>query len=444
MYKKISAVLFPIMTVLLVVATVWGYQQHTKKEAMLIKAENHYQRVFHDLAYHVDKIHSELGKTLVVSSSSQAMHRKGLMNIWALASEAQNELNQLPLAMLPVKKTEQLISRVGKSTYYAAQSDLRNQSITDKEVKTLTALYKQSGEMAQHLQQLEAEVLKNPLKWIEVESAMSKGDQFQATTLTTGFQTLDKKVSDYDQLDWGSSIESMYDISPSEMKYGMPYSEQQIKQKVQKLIGVQAKNMQVQKNGKKEEWQTYSVTIDEDPKRQLSLDFTNKGGQLIMYRDNREIGNKKISSEVAVNKTKRFLESRGYKNMKVIRYNEHDNMSTVICLPEQNGILLWPQKIVVQLALDNGDVIGLQANDYVYENKNRPTLFQKPKISMAEARKKLNPAFQVLHMRRVIFKNELNQEVRCYEFIGLFNGVKYRICVNDNNGTEECVEEIRQ
>ncbi len=54
MYKRLSAVLFPIVTLLMIGAFVWGYQENQEKNSILIKAENQYQRAFHNLSYHMD------------------------------------------------------------------------------------------------------------------------------------------------------------------------------------------------------------------------------------------------------------------------------------------------------------------------------------------------------------------------------------------------------
>ena len=81
MYKRLSAILFPVTAVLLIGALVWGYQENQEKNSILIKAENQYQRAFHDLSYHVDKLHTELGNTLAVNSASTGAQRKGLVKI---------------------------------------------------------------------------------------------------------------------------------------------------------------------------------------------------------------------------------------------------------------------------------------------------------------------------------------------------------------------------
>ncbi|WP_338130385.1 hypothetical protein [Cohnella ginsengisoli] len=106
MYKRLSAVMFPLCALLFAGAVFWGYQEHQEKNAVLIKAENQYQRAFHDLTNHMGSLQDQLGKTLAVNSASYRMQRKGLVNVWRLTSQAQNEVNQLPLTLLPFNQAE--------------------------------------------------------------------------------------------------------------------------------------------------------------------------------------------------------------------------------------------------------------------------------------------------------------------------------------------------
>jgi len=112
MYARLSSIMFPIAALLFVGAIVWGYQEHQEKNSVLIKAENQYQRAFHDLSHHMGRLHDQLGETLAVSSASQGMQRKGLVNVWRLSSQAQNEINQLPLALLPFNKAGEFLNKL--------------------------------------------------------------------------------------------------------------------------------------------------------------------------------------------------------------------------------------------------------------------------------------------------------------------------------------------
>jgi spore germination protein len=170
MYKRLSSVMFPIFAVLLIGALVWGYQENQEKNAILIKAENQYQRAFHDLSFHMDKLHSEIGNTLAVHATSQGMHRKGLMNVWRLTSEAQNEINQLPLTMLPFSETEEFLSRISNFAYQASMRDLTNEPLSEKEMGNLKKLYANSSEITKNLQNVQQKVISDRLRWMEAES----------------------------------------------------------------------------------------------------------------------------------------------------------------------------------------------------------------------------------------------------------------------------------
>ncbi len=71
--------------------------------------------------------------------------------------------------------------------------------------------------------------------------------------------------------------------------------------------------------------------------------------------------------------------------------------------------------------MDNGEAVGLQANDYIYEHHKRN--IPKPKIMSAEARRlRSDPDFKTKSERMALIKNDEGNEVLCYEFIGRING----------------------
>lgn len=55
----------------------------------------------------------------------------------------------------------------------------------------------------------------------------------------------------------------------------------------------------------------------------------------------------------------------------------------------------------------------------------------------------LNPDMDVMYDRMSLIKNDLSEEVLCYEFGGKINGGAYRVYINADNGTEEQIEEMK-
>lgn len=444
MYKRLSAVMFPLTALLLIGALVWGYQENQEKNAILIKAENQYQRAFHDLSYHMERLHGELGNTLAVNSASNGMHRKGLVNVWRLTSEAQNEINQLPLTLLPFSKTEEFLSKISNFSYKAGIRDFTKKPLTDGELSNLKALYKSSGEISKDLQEVQNKVIGNRLRWMDVESALATEEKAEDNTIIDGFKTVDKRVGAYPELDWGPSVASIYDKRSVKMLGGTPVTPEDIKRKAIKFADAgQNAKVDVIENGKNTEWPSYTATVSgTNNNHVISMDFTKNGGLLISYYDNREVGPAKISIQEAATKAEQFLKKKGYPNMTAVSADRYDNVGNLTFVTKQDDVLIYPEKMTIRMGLDTGTAIGFEAGEYVNEHKDNRKI-PKPKLRLAEARKFLNSDFKEQYNRLAWIKNDDSVEVLTYEFGGAINGTNYRIYINAEDGIEESVEEIR-
>ncbi|MNP51725.1 Sporulation protein YpeB [compost metagenome] len=141
-------------------------------------------------------------------------------------------------------------------------------------------------------------------------------------------------------------------------------------------------------------------------------------------------------------KVDKFLNNKGYRDMTAIMFDEYGNMGTFTYVRKQDGVLIYPEKMTVRVGLDNGEVTGFQASDYVYEHREDRAV-PKGKLSLQEARKMLNNEFKEDYSRKALIEDEFSKEVLCYEFGGNVNGSSYRIYINADNGSEVSVEEVR-
>src|SRR5699024_7330303 len=133
-----------ILTILLIGFGVWGYKEHQEKQALLIQAENNYQRAFHNLTYQMDVLNEKIGSSLAMNS--QKSLSPTLADVWRITSEARGELGQLPLSIMPFNKTEEFLATIGNFTYRTAVRNLDNQPLSDDEYTFLNQLYEKSKE----------------------------------------------------------------------------------------------------------------------------------------------------------------------------------------------------------------------------------------------------------------------------------------------------------
>lgn len=443
MYTRLSAVLFPVFAVLLAGTAFWGYREHQEKNSLLIKAENQYQRAFHELNAHIGQLHEQLGNTLAVNASSHDFQRKGLINIWRITSQAQSEINQLPLTLLPFNRTEEFLSRIANFSYKTAIRDLSKQPLSEQEVATLKTLYESAGTIARDLQSVQEKVLADNLRWMDVELALATEESPRDNAIIDGFKTVDGKVSQYETIDWGRPVAAMYRKRTVDILSGEPVTADDVRRKAAKLLGLDDPSaVQVTENARGTEYAVYSATVDKGDGVKIQMDFTTRGGELIWFMNPREIGGgRSVGLGEAEQAALAFLKERGYPEMRAIAADPYDNAVNLTFAPVRNGAVIYPQKLTVKVALDRGEVVGLQAADYVYEQRERK--LPKPALSEAEARKRLNPGFAVERSQLAVIRNDLDEEVLCHEFAGRINGGRYKIYINATSGIEEKIERYR-
>src|SRR5699024_5699691 len=110
----IRSILIAVLSIGIVGLGYWGYKEHEEKNALLIHAENNYQRSFHELSYHMDLLHDKIGTSLAMNSGARLSPQ--FVDIWRLTSEALTNVGQLPLTLLPFNKTEEFLSQIGDFT----------------------------------------------------------------------------------------------------------------------------------------------------------------------------------------------------------------------------------------------------------------------------------------------------------------------------------------
>lgn len=442
MYKRFSAVMFPIVTLLFIGTALWGYQEYQAKNAIQIQAENQYQRAFHDLTYHVDMLQDELGRTLAVHAASKDMHRKNLVNIWRLTGEAQSELNQLPLSAMPSDKTEEFLSRISNLAYRTSLRDMTKEPLTEDEIKTLKTLHTNSKEIATDLQKIQQQVMSDGLRWMDVASM--KDDRSGAEQpILQGFDGVNTKVGAYSEVNWGPTVANIFSRRTVKMLTGKEVSEEEIMKKAVKLMKPhEVEPAKLTKNGNKTDYQTYTVRAQhKNGEGEISIDFT-KQGVVLSYMDSRPVDKSSITVAEAKDNAAGFIKRHEFEEMKPVRTRNSGHIETITFVPVKEQVLIYPMQVQIKVALDTGDIVGVQAADYVYGANEVKDVSIKPKLTKQQALERVNSDLKVSYERLAVVKNEVMQSVLCYEIGGTMGKQSYRVYINADTGAEEMVESI--
>lgn len=437
-----------IVIVLLVIVVggtaFWGYQEHKEKNAVLINAENTYQRAFHDLSYQVDLLHDKIGSTLAMNS--QHSLSPALTDVWRITSEAQSDVGQLPLTLLPFNKTEEFLSKIADFSYQTAVRDLEKEPLNDKEYSTLNSLYTQAGDIQGELRKVQYLVLKNNLRWMDVELALATGKENQDNTIIDGFKTVEKKVAGYGETN--EMNPTFTTVEQKDKTYrsldGKVLTKKEAASVAQAYANIKDGNLKVnvEENGKGSDYGFYSVSLlDKDTETEVNMDMTKKGGYPIWYINNRDVKKTNIDLNQAYTKASEFLKNHDFSSLELFESAQYGHIGLFNFVSSVNGVRIYPDSVKVKVALDDGSIIGFSADEFLKANKIRE--IETAKITENEAREKINSNVKIMEQGKALILNDLGEEVLCYEFLGTIKDDTYRIFINADNGREEKVEKLK-
>ena len=155
----------------------------------------------------------------------------------------------------------------------------------------------------------------------------------------------------------------------------------------------------------------------------------------MLFRSDRDVSEVKIYDNDAIEKGKTFLDKLGYKNMKETYSLRQSNIVTINYAFEENDILMYPDLIKVKVALDNGDILGVEAFGYLNVHTKRNDLV--PGITSEKAKEKLNKDLQIENERLAVIPLNNDKEVFCYEFKGKLEDREFLVYINAKTGEEE-------
>ncbi|MDQ0337766.1 spore germination protein [Caldalkalibacillus uzonensis] len=439
---KIAFVL--LLTVALAGTAYWGYQEHQDKNSVLIKAENNYQRAFHDLNNNLSNLEDELGKALAMNSRD--LLAPCMANIWRLAYSAQSNLGQLPLTLTPFHKTDQFLAKIADFTYDIGMRDLAAEPLTDKEWKRLKNLHAQAHEVQKELRNLQSKVISQNLRWMDVELAVASENTELSKDILDGIETLNKQVEGYIETEWGAEEPKYTEIQSQKGKLikGQEISKNEALKKVQAFLGLKGDlDAKVEEAGGREV-ETYKLRFDH-PERDstVTVDVSKKGGHILWFLDSRDIEQTEIGLYDAQQKALDFLEQRDITSMVAVESDQYDNVGIFDFVRVEDEIRIYPDLIRVKVALDNGDIIGYEALGYVL-NHQADYHISEPKITLEEAKKNVNGNLKVMEEHLSVVELDAGEYQLCYELLGTIENETYRIFINAENGREEKVEKMKR
>ncbi len=413
----------PVVVLLVLLALgvgYWGSTHYSARRNLEVTIANRYQSSFYSLVDNVEKLEVGLAKTLIANGMPENVRH--LSTIWQEAMTAQANLSQLPLGQDTLMTTSKFLTQAGDYAYMLMRNHTLGKPLTAKDRDQLRNLRQQATLLSQNLHEVQAAAAQGRLRWVEIErEAEKKLPEGTKSIAKESFIKINDGIEKFPTLIYdGPFSDHVEDKQPKGLT-GSNLDEDKARDRALAFLpGPLKEGTMLQKHSDiKGKIPGYTFVVRPQGARgiEATIDVSRKGGHILSMINYRDIKEARLELEEAGAKATAFLASKGFKNMVPTYATRSDNMAVIPFAPEINDVIIYPDLIKVNVALDNGEIVGYEALGYIMSHHTRKIV--KPKVSEEEARAAVSPELHITSTRLAIIPRENTQEVLCYEFKGL-------------------------
>ena len=430
-----------VICVLLIIVAILGIILYKKQREYRQASESSYNMAFYELVNYVQNVETYLAKSLI--STTPEHGAETLTNVWREANLAQAYLSRLPIESQELENTERFLNQVSDYSYSLSRKNIYNENLTQEDLKNLKDLHGYSQELENTLNQLSEDLNSGRFEWGELTKKGTIAFAQQVDNISKeSFSNLEENFHEYSGLIYDGAFSEHLTKQEKKGLTGENISEEQAVQIAKQFIGEeQIKEISSLGLSENATIPVYDFSIKNTNEQNANLSISQKGGHVVYYNSNREVEVEAISQEEANEKGKQFLTSKGFTNMKETYYLKQEGIVTINYAYSQDGVIIYPDLIKVKVALDNGEVLGIETSGYLnnHEERNLPEI----KISKDEAKKTLNKDLQIESEGLAIIPTEWQSEIYCYEFKGKVDDSEFLVYINCENGREEDILVIK-
>lgn len=433
MKNKELLIIIGVLVIALISLGIYAYKQKTVQTQTL---ENQYNMAFYEVVDYVQNVETYLAKAQI--STTPEHGAQTLTQVWREANLASAYLSQLPVSTEKLSQTVKFLNQVSDYSYTLSRKNIYNEPLTEEELENIKQLHDYSIELKNTLNQLATDMQDGRISWQELTKTNNLKYAQQVSNISKeSFSNLGESFQKYEGLIYDGAYSEHITTKEKTGLTGEEIDEEKAKQKATEFFGKEKieeiNNVGYIENG---DIPVYEFNIKvKNTENYANIAIAKKGGHVVLMNYNREIASENISQEEADNIGKKFLEEKGFKNMKETYYLKEEGIVTINYAYEQEKVTIYPDLIKLKIALDNGEILGIETSGYL--NSHRERNIGEIKITQEQAKETINKKLEILSEGLAIIPTEWATEILCYEFKGKIEETEFLVYINAENGREE-------
>lgn len=414
---------------------------YAKQEELVRTTENGYNMAFYELVDYVKNVESYLAKAQI--STSPEHSAETLTYLWREANLAQSYLSMLPIESQELENTEKFLNQVSDYSFALSRKNIYNEKLTEEDFKNLKDLHTYSVELTNTLIQLAADIESDRITWKDLSNNKDVQMAQQVDNISKeSFNNMEENLHQYSGLIYDGAFSEHMLNSNKKGLIGDDIDEEKAKQKGEEYIGKEnIKNMQSYGLSQNANIEAFNFVVQTEKNDNINIAITKKGGHLLYMNANRDVNAEMLQYDQVNEIGKKYLADKGFPSMKETYYIKQDGVITINYAYEQDGVVMYPDLIKLKVALDDGEILGVETTGYLNNHEQRD--LSNIKITKEQAKEKINNTLEILSEGLAVIPTKWQTEVLCYEFKGKIDGTEFLVYINAENGREQDILVIK-
>jgi len=452
----LSVSLFAVLAVAVWSAWTVHLNEHNRLLANALEAER--QRSFLDMVHHVEQIQALLGKGLATGSERQNM--RYMADVHRHASSAMTAFSSLPLPTDVSATTGKFLQQVGDFACSLLRDEAAGRPMTEAERAELQRLREASTALREQLSTMLTQYSRGSFRWHEparlslrtlfrtpdpgLLDPSAAGGAATAALLDGGWAQLATSMEQMPTLIYNGPFSDHVNETPPALT-GPTIGREEAEARLPAVLPDAAAYRVVDVAEVGGNLPAYSFRLAPAGSRgsayTATVSLTRQGGHLLELLNGRVVGSPALDLERARSIGQEYLARAGYADMVPTYAQIQDGVAFVAYAYRQGDVIVYPDQAKVKVALDNGEVLGMDARQYLTHHRRRT--LPRPRLTEADARSRLNPGLEVSRVQLALIPDLSGTgEVLAYEFQGKLGEDIYLVYINAETGAEEQILQL--
>ncbi len=414
--------MFGVLVVLCIAALSFGVAQSANIRKKERQMNDVYGRSFYELVDYVDKIHVALSKAALAGDSYQLMKLSSIIRESAAFAEA--DLSEVPLDNGTLYQIASFLNQAGDYTASIAMRHSDGTAPTSEEHENFIKLSRYAKDLAEALRDAEGDVASGEIGYLRTFNNETVGDRL--------YTLEQEQFSDYE----GMTYDGLFsEHMKTRTSYSLgDYPEVSKKKAAEAASACLYGNVPLVFSGETSgDIPCYAFEGEHDGAH-YRVRISKQGGFLLSMSCGRVFFDEALTLTEALTLAEAYLAAMGYNGMTSTYYETNAGMLEVNFAFRDGDVTVYSDLIKVKVALDNGDIVGFEADGYLMNHRVRT---YDETLSQAEAASRVGNRFATQSVQKAVIPTEYASERFCYEVEGALDDKTFLIYINAETGIEE-------